>query len=139
MAPVAGLASRHVELFTSVHALTLATEEDVYSVPSGTHSLAGLRPDPLALSTFTSRFPEAGLCRKLQDSRLEQALMVFGLFTGSLARFLRRIFPSRLFFFRRDPSASRRHLFSAHDHGRLRSDRFFACADPLSSLRRPVH
>ena len=74
---VAGLASRLVELVTSVRALILGTEENLCSLPFLTPSLAGLRPDPLALSTFTSRFPEAGLCRKLQDSALEQHPVAF--------------------------------------------------------------
>ena len=34
-------------------------------------------------------------------------------------------------------SASRRHLFGAHDHGRPRSDRFSGCPSPLSPIRRP--
>ena len=68
VAQVAGLASRLVEPFTSVRTFTWGTEEDVCSLPFLTRSLARLRPDPLAFSTFTSRLPEAGLCKKLQDS-----------------------------------------------------------------------
>ena len=77
LALVAGLASRLAELVTSVCAFTFGTEEDACSLPFLTRSFAGLRPDPLAFSTFSctiSRFREAGLCRKLQDSPLEQDL-----------------------------------------------------------------
>ena len=66
-------------------------------------------------------------------------LMVFGLLTGSMARFrgaprcdhlsTRRVFSTEVSTLLTGPSTSRRHLFSAHDHGRLRSDH--------SYLRRP--
>ena len=39
---------------------------------------------------------------------------------------------------RPDPSASPRHLCNTHDHGPLRLDQFFGCADPLSSQRWPA-
>ena len=45
-----------------------------------TRSSAGLRPDPLAFSTSScmiSRFPEACLCRKLQEFPIDQDPIVF--------------------------------------------------------------
>ena len=87
----AGLASRLVELATSIRAPTLGTAEDVCSLPLLTRSLANFRPDPLALSTFTSRFLKAGLCRKMQDSPSEQHPVAFLLIAFSGLPFGTRI------------------------------------------------
>ena len=82
LALVAGLASRLVELFTSVCPFPVGTEENACSLPFSLCSLftAGLRPDPFALSTSSAvvyRFPEARVCRKLQDYPLEQDPVAF--------------------------------------------------------------
>ena len=65
--------------------------------------------------------------------------MVFGFLASTQGRFWKRTqidhLSTRLF--PTGPSTSRRHLLSAHDHGRQRSDRFSGYAGPSSSSRGP--
>ena len=56
------------------------SRQSVPSLSFLTRSTTGLRPDPLVFTTSSSvisRFPEASVCRKLQDSPLEQDPFAF--------------------------------------------------------------
>ena len=82
LARVAGLASRLVELLSSVCPFPVGAEEDICALPFLLRSLftAGLRLDTPVFFTSSadvSRFPEARECWKLQESPFEHDPFAF--------------------------------------------------------------